>query len=43
MRDDRPGWKSFTVSLKGDYKSPSIQLSGKFFRLNIGEFAEPKK
>ena len=36
MRDEPDEWKSFSVKLKGDLKSPSIQVSGKLFRLNIG-------
>ena len=36
MRDEPNDWKSFSVKIKGDMKSPSMQVSGKFFRLNIG-------
>lgn len=36
MRDEPNEWKSFSVKLKGDLNSPSIQVSGKLFRLNIG-------
>ena len=36
LRDESEGWKSFAVKLEGDYMKPSIQVSGKLFRLNIG-------
>lgn len=36
MREEPDEWKSFSVKLKGDLNSPSIQASGKLFRLNIG-------
>ena len=36
MRDEPNEWKSFSVKIKGNMKSPSMQVSGKFFRLNIG-------
>ena len=36
MRDESNEWKSFSVKIKGDMQSPSMQVSGKFFRLNIG-------
>lgn len=36
MQDEPGEWKSFSVKLKGDLSSPSIQVSGKLFRLNIG-------
>jgi len=29
------GWRSFSADIKGDYKGPSIQVTGKLFRLNI--------
>jgi len=34
LQDDG-GWKTLELHLKGDYATPSIQLSGKLFRLNI--------
>ena len=37
LRDETGGWKSFSVNLAGNYKSPAIQVSGKLFRLNIRE------
>lgn len=36
MDDEPQGWKSFSVKVKGNYDSPSIQISGKLFRLNVG-------
>lgn len=36
MRDEPEEWKSFSVKIKGNYHSPSMQVSGKLFRLNIG-------
>ena len=36
MRDEPDEWKSFSVKLQGNLSSPSIQVSGKQFRLNIG-------
>ena len=36
MKDEPNEWKSFSVKLKGDMNSPSVQISGKLFRLNIG-------
>ena len=36
LKSDEPGWKSLTVRLEGDFAKPSIQVSGKLFRLNIG-------
>ncbi len=31
-----PGWKSLSVKLEGNYTMPTIQVSSKLFRLNIG-------
>lgn len=36
LRDEKDGWKSLSVKLEGNYNMPSIQVSGKLFRLNIG-------
>lgn len=36
MQDEPNEWKSFSVKLKGDMNSPSLQIIGKLFRLNIG-------
>lgn len=36
MKDEGEEWKSFSVKLKGDYRSPSVQISGHLFRLNVG-------
>jgi len=38
MKDEPEEWKSFSVKLTGDYSSPAVQISGKQFILNIGEF-----
>lgn len=36
MRDEDGGWKSLTVSLKGNYNAPAVEVTGKLFRLKIG-------
>jgi hypothetical protein len=36
MRDEPNEWKSFSVKIKGDLNSPSVQVTGKMFRLNFG-------
>ncbi|MFA5255217.1 MAG: hypothetical protein WC419_00795 [Candidatus Omnitrophota bacterium] len=36
MQDEPDEWKSFSVKIKGDLNSPSIQIIGKIFRLNFG-------
>jgi hypothetical protein len=36
MRDEPNEWKSFSVKIKGDLNSPSLQITGKVFRLNVG-------
>ena len=36
MQDEPNEWKSFSVKIKGDLSSPSIQITGKIFRLNFG-------
>ncbi len=36
LKNEEPGWKSLSVRLEGDFAKPSIQVSGKLFRLNIG-------
>mgnify|MGYP003393186618 CR=1 FL=1 len=36
MQDEPNNWKSFSVKVKGNLNSPSVQVSGKLFRLNIG-------
>jgi hypothetical protein len=35
MQDEPNEWKSFSVKVKGDLSSPSIQIIGKIFRLNF--------
>jgi hypothetical protein len=43
LLSDEPGLrKGLSVSLTGDYKSPSIQVTGKLFRLSVKEVAEVK-
>lgn len=36
LKDEALGWKSLSVRLEGDLAKPSIQVTGKLFRLNIG-------
>jgi len=36
LKDEGDGWQSFSMKIKGNYKSPSIQVTGRQFRLNIG-------
>jgi len=36
LRGGEGGWKSLTLKVKGDLAKPSIQITGKLFRLNIG-------
>jgi hypothetical protein len=36
MQDEPNEWKSFSVKIKGDLSSPSVQVTGKVFRLNFG-------
>jgi hypothetical protein len=36
MQDEPDEWKSFSVKIKGDLSSPSVQVTGKVFRLNFG-------
>ena len=35
LADEGASWKSLSVNIKGDYKSPAVQISSKLFRLNI--------
>lgn len=35
MQDEPNEWKSFSVKIKGNLSSPSIQITGKVFRLNF--------
>ncbi|OGW83640.1 MAG: hypothetical protein A2987_04665 [Omnitrophica bacterium RIFCSPLOWO2_01_FULL_45_10] len=37
LRNESNGWKSLSVKLTGNYRSPSIQVAGQMFRLNIKE------
>ncbi|MCM8790289.1 MAG: hypothetical protein NC938_01115 [Candidatus Omnitrophica bacterium] len=36
LKDEGGKWKSLSVKLEGNYATPSIQVSGRLFRLNIG-------
>jgi len=35
LSNEQDGWKSLSVNLTGNYKTPSVQVSNKLFRLNI--------
>ena len=35
MKNEPEEWKSFSVKVRGNYGSPSIQISGNLFRLNV--------
>jgi hypothetical protein len=35
MNEEPEEWKSLSVKLKGDYRSPSVQIYGKLFKLNV--------
>jgi len=37
LKQEAEGWKSLSVSLSGNYRSPSIRVSGNLFRLSIEE------
>jgi hypothetical protein len=37
LTDETGGWKTLSVSISGDYKSPSIQVTGKLFRMSVKE------
>jgi hypothetical protein len=36
LKEEGDGWKSFSMKLSGNYKAPSLQVTGKQFRLSIG-------
>ncbi|MFH1190456.1 MAG: hypothetical protein V1682_07210 [Candidatus Omnitrophota bacterium] len=36
LKDEDGGWKSLVFKLEGDLSKPSIRVTGKLFRLNIG-------
>lgn len=36
LKDEPDEWKSLTLKLQGDLSKPSIQVTGRLFRLNIG-------
>ena len=40
LKDEGVGWKSLKVKLEGDLAKPSISVTGKLFRLNIGVKSE---
>ncbi|MBI5144300.1 MAG: hypothetical protein HZA30_04460 [Candidatus Omnitrophica bacterium] len=42
LKEEEGEWKSLSVNLKGNYKTPSIEVSGALFRLNIGELSTAK-
>ena len=35
MNEEPEEWKSLSVKMKGDYRSPSVQIYGKLFKLNV--------
>lgn len=37
LKESADGWKSLSIKLKGSFKSPAIELTGKLFRLSIKE------
>ena len=39
LKDNPGGWKSLSVNIKGDFRSPSISITGRMFRLNIKELS----
>lgn len=43
LQNEPGGWKSLSVKIEGDYRSPSIQLSSKLFRMNIKTVYEAGK
>lgn len=42
LSDEDGGWKTVSVNLSGNYRSPSIQVTGKMFRLSVKEIVEVK-
>lgn len=40
LSSEKTGWKSLSVTLNGDYSSPSIQISSNLFRLSIKSMTE---
>ena len=36
MQDEPNEWKSFSVKIRGNLNSPSVQVTGKIFRINFG-------
>jgi len=41
LTQEAPGWKSLSVKLEGNYTMPTIRVSSKLFRLNIGVKEDP--
>ena len=39
LKESADGWKSLSIKLKGSFKSPAIELTGKLFRLSIKEIS----
>ena len=37
LKDSPDGWKKLSINLKGSFKSPAIEVTGKLFRLSIKE------
>jgi len=40
LQNEQGGWKSLSAHLTGDLSTPSIELSGKLFRLNIKQVGQ---
>ena len=39
LKGSADGWKSLSVDLKGSFKSPSIEVTGRLFKLSIKEIS----
>jgi hypothetical protein len=37
LKESSEGWSSFSVNLKGSFKAPAIEVTGRLFRLSIKE------
>ena len=39
LKESAGGWRSLSIKLKGSFKSPAIELTGRLFRLSIKEIS----